>query len=96
MGEEKAITLKKSTLWKGAAAVFGLFVVISLFTGGFGFSGKAIQNSDGEVIIPLSEISDQAKFYEYKGIKYFAIKANDGSVKTAFDACDVCYSSRKG
>lgn len=96
MGEEKAITLKKSTLLKGAATVIGLFIVVSFFTGGFGLSGKAIQNSDTDVIIPLSEISDQAKFYEYKRIKYFVLKASDGSVKTAFDACDVCYGSKKG
>jgi len=96
MEGEKAITLKKSILWKGAAAIFGLIFIVSLFTGGFGFSGKAIQNSEGEITIPLSEISEQAKFYEYDGIKYFVIKASDGSIKTAFDACDVCYSTRKG
>jgi len=29
-------------------------------------------------------------------VKYFVVEAEDGSVKTAFDACDVCYRSRKG
>ena len=50
--------------------------------------------------IPLSEITQTAEFYEYnsggKTIKYFAVRADDGSVKTGFDACDVCYNKRKG
>ncbi len=50
--------------------------------------------------ISLSEISEQARWYEYKSenthIKYFAVKASDGSIKTAFDACDVCFRSKNG
>jgi len=50
--------------------------------------------------IPLSEITNEAKWYEYdldgKTIKFFAVRAEDGSIKTAFDACDVCYYSGKG
>jgi len=52
---------------------------------------------EGNVIsIPLLEITEKAKFYESDGIKFFAVKASDGSIKTAFDACDVCYSNHKG
>lgn len=50
--------------------------------------------------IPLQELSTTAKFFEEEingvTIKYFAVKDEDGNVKTAFDACDVCYNSRKG
>ena len=52
------------------------------------------------VKIPLSEISRTAKFYEYEKdgakIKYFVVQAADGSVKKAFDACDVCHTAKKG
>lgn len=48
------------------------------------------------VKIPVSEISDKAQFYEYEGIEYFAVKTDDGTIKTAFNACDVCYKSGKG
>lgn len=37
MSEEKTITIKKDTLWKGAAVLFGILFLISIF-GGFGFS----------------------------------------------------------
>ena len=33
---------------------------------------------------------------EKQKIQFFAVKASDGSIKTAFDACDVCYGSKKG
>lgn len=53
-----------------------------------------------EIRIPLSELSEKAVWYEYNPwkitVKYFAVKAEDGSIKTGFDACDVCYRSKKG
>ena len=67
-------------------------------------TGNATQTvnlaAEGSTDIPLSEITEEAKWYEYdangKKIKFFAVKASDGSIKTAFDACDVCYGSKKG
>ena len=81
-----------------------LLVVAPLALVGFflfkGKTGSAVLAYDEVVKIPLSEISGTAKFYDYDSngvnIKYFAVKASDGSIKTAFDACDVCYRSRKG
>ena len=81
-----------------------LLVVVPLALVGFflfkGKTGSAVLADDEVVKIPLSEISGTAKFYDYDSngvnIKYFAVKASDGSIKTAFDACDVCYRSRKG
>ena len=29
-------------------------------------------------------------------IRYFAVKANDRTIKTGFDECDVCYRAGKG
>jgi uncharacterized membrane protein len=46
--------------------------------------------------IALSQVSEQAKFYEYEGIEYFIVKASNGDIKTAFNACDICYTSKKG
>lgn len=58
-------------------------------------TGNVVGNS-GEVIkIPLSEVSSTAKFYNEDGIKFFAVKASNGDIKTAFDACDVC-GGKKG
>ena len=51
-------------------------------------------SSGGAIKIPVSGISSQAKFYEYetggKTVNFFAVLGNDGEVRTAFDACDVC------
>ena len=63
-------------------------------------SGNPSGNSDAQFSIPLSEISSDAKWFEYDAsgvkVRFFAVKAADGSIKTAFDACDVCYASHKG
>jgi len=77
-----------------------VFLIVAIFTKGFGLFGPN-QTSPGEFVsIPLSEITNSAKWYEYdlggEEIRFFAVKANDGSIKTAFDACDVCYGFKKG
>lgn len=63
-------------------------------------TGGTAPAADTTISIPLSEISAQAKWYEYNSngvtIRFFAVKASDGSIKTAFDACDVCYGKHKG
>ena len=83
--------MKKSTIIGGGLALVVLFFVF----GGFNILGNAIGlSSDFE--IPLSEISEQAKYYEVDGIRFFVVQAADGSIKTAFDACDICYGSKKG
>jgi len=55
---------------------------------------------DSDLVIQLSDISDQAAFYpaEAGGIKLevIAVKASDGSIRTAFNTCQVCYSSGRG
>ena len=67
-----------------------------IFSGKLGVTGNVVKNSNEDITISVSEISGTAKFYEQDGIRFFAVKADDGSVKTAFDACDVCYYSKKG
>ncbi|MEK6917674.1 MAG: DsbA family protein [Nanoarchaeota archaeon] len=56
MSEEKneesgAITIKKDSLWKGAAFVFAALLVVSLFTGGFGL-GKNGAPTTGAAVAP--------------------------------------------
>ncbi len=67
---------------------------------GFGKAEK-VQATGGVVSIPLSKVSDgKARFYKFsdggKEISFFVVKAPDGTVKTAFDACDVCFKEKKG
>lgn len=95
-----------------AIVVIGIFLIsnnsgnASSLTGNTILTGKN-SNTKQEIIedsesikIPLSQISDKAKWYtyEYQGtkIRYFVVEDVNGNVKTAFDACDVCYRSKKG
>lgn len=81
--------------------IIGIIVLIPLlvFTKGFGLFAASSGEYE-EIKISVYEISENAKWYESdsKGltIRFFAVKADDGSIKTGFDACDVCYENKKG
>lgn len=61
---------------------------------------EKVTATNGIVSLPAAKLSDKAKFYKFvdggKEIAFFAVKAADGSIKVAFDACDACYRSKKG
>lgn len=61
---------------------------------------NASDTKDGDLIIPVSDITETAKFYpvEVDGTKLevLAVKAPDGTIRTAFNTCQVCYSSGRG
>jgi uncharacterized membrane protein len=84
-------------------AVVVVMALVSGVVSGFAFSlGKyeKVTATNGVVSLPAAKLSDKAKFYKFvdggKEIAFFAVKAADGSIKTAFDACDSCYRSKKG
>lgn len=54
-----------------------------------------------DITIPLSDLSDKAKFFDYKlsdnkPVRFFVIKSSDGQYRAAMDACDMCYRAKKG
>ncbi len=63
-------------------------------------SNKPPQQTGTEILIPLSDLTNSAKFYylESEGvtIRYFAVKDTSNNVHVAFDTCDVCYQAKKG
>jgi hypothetical protein len=66
-----------------------------------GSAGGAVSaDANGEISIPLSELSPRARFYEYRAgtttVRFFAIKSSDGVYRAALDACDVCFAAKKG
>jgi hypothetical protein len=68
----------------------------------FGFSllkVNAAGNSSG-LKIKKSDITSTAKFYPYKAgdtyMEVIAVKASDGTVRTAFNTCQVCFDSGRG
>ena len=56
---------------------------------------------DGALQFPLSAFDDYAAhhytyMHEGRPIEFFVLKSKDGVVRAAFNACDVCYLSKKG
>ena len=95
-------TVVRSKVWLLVVAlVFAATGVVGAFTlPGFGKFAK-VKGVNGTVAIPLSKVSDgKAHYFKYadgdKEIAFFVVKSSDGSVKTAFDACDACYREKKG
>ncbi|HKL79392.1 MAG TPA: DUF2318 domain-containing protein [Mobilitalea sp.] len=63
-------------------------------------AGSVQVAKDSDIIIPISTITDTVSFYpaEMNGTKLevLAVKASDGTIRTAFNTCQVCYSSGRG
>lgn len=63
-------------------------------------TAKSLQIENGAVEIPLSDLSSKAKFYDVEidgtKLELLAVKASDGTIHTAFNTCQVCYSSGRG
>jgi uncharacterized membrane protein len=90
----------KQGVWAGVVMVALLVSAASVFAFSLGKYEK-VKVSNGVVTIPVGKLADgKAHFYKFedggKEITFFAAKAADGSIKTAFDACDSCYKSKKG
>ena len=62
--------------------------------------GIQIISEDGYLAIPTTEIAEKAVFYpiEVDGteMEVLAVKAGDGSIRTAFNTCQSCYLSGRG
>jgi Predicted membrane protein len=68
-----------------------------------GFFGgpEEVRAQSGTVKIPVADVSDgKAHFYRFKTggktVEFFVIKSRDGVVRTALNACDVCFPAKKG
>lgn len=78
------------------AALFILFGFSLSFS-----SHKKLQPQGNLVTVPLAELKPQkAAFYQVNidgvTVRFFAVKGADGRIRTALDACDVCFRERKG
>jgi uncharacterized membrane protein len=56
--------------------------------------------ADKDLVIPIAEVTENAVFYpvdiEGARLEVFAVKAPDGTIRTAFNTCQVCYGSGRG
>jgi uncharacterized membrane protein len=78
-------------LLAGAGFVFGQ-------SGGLNVVKPLIKDRD--LVIPVAEVTGNAVFYpvEIEGtrLEVLAVKAPDGTIRTAFNTCQVCYASGRG
>lgn len=103
---KKAVPVKKS----GKGALIGVGAAIVLLTmffiikslGGSSADTAALggDSISGDITITKSDVTATAKFIPYKAgnikMEVIALKAPDGSVRTAFNTCQVCYDSGRG
>lgn len=100
--------MKKSTLIILVVAVFAVaaaaFALLTPKDGDLASGGntmkEAVLDENGDLVISASDITETADFYTYneldKKMEIIAVKATDGTIRTAFNTCQVCYSSGKG
>jgi uncharacterized membrane protein len=56
--------------------------------------------ADRDLVIRIAEVTENAVFYpvdiEGRRLEVLAVKAPDGTIRTAFNTCQVCYGSGRG
>jgi len=82
------------------------FVLFAVFGIGFGFAQNAELNRrkpvvvDQNLVIQIADVTENALFYpvDIDGMRMevLAVKASDGTIRTAFNTCQVCYRSGRG
>lgn len=91
----KKISSKTILITLVVVLILGFFATRALTSG-----GKTTSTSVGsDLVITKSEISETAKFYPYKvgniAMEVLALKASDGTIRTALNTCQVCNGSPK-
>ncbi|MFZ5987782.1 MAG: Fe-S-containing protein [Bacillota bacterium] len=91
---------KKIYVVLSAVILTVVFSAVVYFARGGSDDNGSGASSGGDLVIPKSEITETAKFYSYKAgktnMEVLAIKASDGTIRTAFNTCQVCYDSGRG
>lgn len=97
---KKNIQVKKNDKILIGAGVIAAALVLVLIIKGISGSNSTSLSSDGDLLIPKDGISATATFFPYKAggtkMEVLALKASDGTIRTAFNTCQVCYSSGRG
>jgi uncharacterized membrane protein len=102
--EHKNEPVKKNS----RSIIIGLSAFVILAAAFFivkGITGSKVETSQtaqqgAEIQIAKSEITQTAKFIPYQAgdtnMELIAVKAPDGTIRTAFNICQVCYDSGRG
>jgi len=80
-------------------ALFALFAV-SGFAQNTALNQRKPVIADRDLVIQVADITENALFYpiDIDGMRMevLAVKAPDGTIRTAFNTCQVCYASGRG
>jgi uncharacterized membrane protein len=83
-----------------------IMAALTVFTAGSVFAQSGQLNvikpaiADRDLVIRIAEVTENAVFYpvdiEGTRVEVLAVKAPDGTIRTAFNTCQVCYGSGRG
>ena len=98
--KKKNIQVKKNNkIFIGAGSIVVILVLILIIKGISGGKSTSV-SSEENLSIPKNSISATATFFPYRvgntKMEVLAVKASDGTIRTAFNTCQVCYSSGRG
>ena len=86
---------KNKRAFQTAAVVLAVVLIISV--GSNSSSGSQIINEGVSLVIPISEVSETAEFFpvtvDGTKMEVIAVTAPDGTIRTAFNTCQVCNGS---
>jgi uncharacterized membrane protein len=84
------------------AVLMSVMLVGTAMAGLWGDKVKTLAPAKGRLEIPVASVSD-GKAHHFKVqagdgvmVTFFVLKSNDGVIRSAIDACDVCYRAGKG
>jgi len=82
-------------------AVIAVAAFVLMNRGGGETATATAAAPSGDVTIPISQVKDgKAHFYSFDAggttVKYFVLADQNGKVRAALDACEVCYAQKKG
>ncbi len=97
----KAVKKVNKSTFLIAGTVLALMVVFFIIRSIAGSGERSdLSSQNGDITIVRSEITETAKFIPYKAgntrMEVIAIKAPDGTIRTALNTCQVCYDSGRG
>ncbi len=69
-------------------------------SGGASTKDAEVIASGDNLVIPIDDITETASFYPVDvdgvSLEVVAVKASDGTLRTAFNTCQICYGSGRG
>lgn len=100
----KTKTSKRKNYW---TLGIGLLLIVSALVYGYSYLPKSLSSQvasyvtiDADLVISKNEVKREATFYPIKvgnvEMEVMALKADDGTIRTAFNTCQICFNSGRG